>query len=1069
MVKKLEILTICILMLITIGLFSYTRNSSNAVAQDEFQRVTQASVASLEIRLSRYLQSLDSVEAFFSASERVTRDDFDDFVSALKINEFLPGLSGIGFVEPVTSGEEAAFLDRMRQLGEDRITMETKKENAERFIVSRIEPFAENAAALGLDITFEKGRREAAVRARDTGQPQLTPRISLVQDPTGQPGFILLQPVFEDTEVATLPSGQGEFLGWVYAPFTANDLLADLTVDGGQSYAFAVYDSTVRNGDFLIHDTKSDRSHESRYLQVYPLELYGRDWTIAYRSTPAFEQAFTTNVPYIILLVGILMTGKFIFFLSSLRGRNAALAELAALQKRQVTAREQENSALIDNAVTPIMVVGEADRIVLANHAALECFGYSASEIKELRFDNLIRNLCDDAENLSFNATGFTRSGKVLLLDVECNTWATHDGEPRRTVVVRDLTTEIETENELKKTKALYDMALQGARIGVFDVDLVKGRTEVSDTWCEIMGYAPECGGKDAQSLFQARVHPDDFPALQAADAACISGETMHSTFEYRVRFPNDEWRWMRSDAIIAEHDKQGTALRMIGVQSDVTDLRQARDALEMSEQRFRRVFAAAPIGMALMTESGKFLNINEALCKLCGYDERELLGSTILPDLMPAEDLQSLYDGTMQMAGSENGSVYRAEHRLMHKSGQTRWGLFNISWIFDKNEGRNFFIAQINDITDQKEVEQIKNEFVSTVSHELRTPLTSIKGALGLIAATNNIEMSTGSKRLIEIARSNTDRLTAIVNDILDLEKISSGEVAFDFYALDIREVIKEVVREMASFAVTHANTFSLELPDRPLWVKADLSRTKQVLANLMSNACKYSAENTEIVIRAEDVAGDAVVYVQNFGVGVPDSFKPKMFDAFSQADSSDTRAKGGTGLGLNISRQIVARHNGKIGFESIPNRVTIFWFTYPMVEEEQTSQGAEPQMDQAGNRIKWKVLHIEDDVDFAEIIRSGLRDVAEVTHVSSFSQARKQIAEAQIDVVILDWSLPDGDACVLLDEICSRHPNVRVLGLSADADRRRDTRLDANLVKSKTELQTLADHVSGRGARAS
>ena len=322
---------------------------------------------------------------------------------------------------------------------------------------------------------------------------------------------------------------------------------------------------------------------------------------------------------------------------------------------------------------------------------------------------------------------------------------------------------------------------------------------------------------------------------------------------------------------------------------------------------------------------------------------------------------------------------------------------------------------------------------------------------------------------RLLEIARNNADNLANIVNDILDLEKISSGEIAFDFQQTSMNDIIRATVDELAPYAVAHKNTLTVDLPAERLAICADPERTRQVLANLISNACKYSDAGTQVLVKAEEVTDRVIVYVQNTGPVIPDSFRPRIFDAFTQADGSDTRKKGGTGLGLNIAKRIVRRHNGDIGFESTGHGVTVFWFTFPIDRQAQEHTAQPPQAPGPSRSGKLKVLHVENDCDFAEVLQSGLSEVADIRHVQSLAQARAVIARERLDVIILDWSLPDGDAVCLLDEIEGLSYPVRVVGLTSEGERRPDGRVCANLVKSRAELATIAKHVVGNRAQAS
>jgi len=1070
--RRPELILLLGCLAITLGAFHFSSRITGATAEREFEQIVEESLQSLDARMHNYLQGLNGVAAFMNASDEVTPKDFADYVETLEIDSFMPGINGIGFVAPVAAGAEEAFLRSVTALGVEDIKITPAPDSSDRMLVQYIHPPARNADVLGQDISADEDRRRTAIEALRSGEPQLSPQVHIGQGNDKQPGFLLLRPVFASGAEggSDRPASQAEgFTGWVYVPFVAANLLNDLTPLQGSAYELQVFDGLMADPDMLLYDGLADGSVTGKYSTAQTIERYGRPWTLLHTSTPRFDAAVRSTLPLILLLSGISLTALLAIAFRSLRQRSEALGQLAALRERQIDAHEEENRSLIENALTPVFLLDGQDCVLFANQAALICFGYGRDMLRGMRFSDLVDDLPNGAEEEQVNATGKTCFGQELKLNLQRNSWSTHMGERRVTAIVRDLTSEITVQEELAHSKQLFDLALEGAQIGVFDIDLTTGKSVVSDTWREIVGLHSTERTPDTQAEFLARVHPDDLPRLKQSDLACIRGLTERSITEFRLDVGNDQWRWMRSDARVTERAEDGTALRLIGTQADVTSLVHSRNALETSERRFRQVLAAAPVGMATLNKGGVFTSVNSALCALCGYSEAELLSDTRLGDLLPEDDLKRLYKEVQALVAANSSEVYQAQYRITHKRGTERWGLFNVSWTLDKNTRKHVYIVQINDITDQKKLDQIKSEFVSTVSHELRTPLTSIKGALGLIDTSENTPLLPAHVRLIEIARSNADRLSHIVNDILDLEKISSGEVTFDFDDIDLSEVIRASVTEMSPFATTHSNELITQLPDAPLMVRVDESRTRQVLANLISNACKYSDDNTDVTIRAEHLDDKAIIFIQNSGPGVPESFRPRIFQAFSQADGSDTRAKGGTGLGLNITRQIISRQGGTIGFESIPDGVTVFWFTCP-VSESAASEApvAEPKLNVSDGE-KLRVLHIEDDLDFAEVLRAGLGKVAEVTNVTSIARARRALGQLHLDVVILDWRLPDGDARALLDDIVELHPEAKIIGLSADSDREHDDRVGINIIKSRSGIRTVVNSITSTTARAS
>ncbi len=210
-----------------------------------------------------------------------------------------------------------------------------------------------------------------------------------------------------------------------------------------------------------------------------------------------------------------------------------------------------------------------------------------------------------------------------------------------------------------------------------------------------------------------------------------------------------------------------------------------------------------------------------------------------------------------------------------------------------------------------------MKNEFISTVSHELRTPLTSIRGALGLIAGSMNESVPETARQLVAIAHKNSERLVRLINNILDIEKIESGNLVFENRLLDIDSVVAHAVEEMQPLADRSNVTLRID-GTTDAQIVGDEDRLLQVLGNLVSNAVKFSPENGTVRIGAFRQGDSIRIAVHDEGPRRAGLVQARIFDKFAQADSSDSRQKAGTGLGLSISKAIVESMNGKIDFES-------------------------------------------------------------------------------------------------------------------------------------------------------
>ncbi|MBT4711037.1 MAG: HAMP domain-containing histidine kinase [Alphaproteobacteria bacterium] len=241
---------------------------------------------------------------------------------------------------------------------------------------------------------------------------------------------------------------------------------------------------------------------------------------------------------------------------------------------------------------------------------------------------------------------------------------------------------------------------------------------------------------------------------------------------------------------------------------------------------------------------------------------------------------------------------------------------------------------AAEHDVTHLKELGRLKSEFVSTVSHELRTPLTSIKGALGLVRSGITGQLPDRLKAMLEIAYANSDRLIRLINDILDIEKIEAGKMQFTMATENLSDIVRKSISANQTYAEDRDVEFVLDNFPAEAMVVVDKDRLSQVMANLLSNAAKFSPRGGRVGISIEPHEGSFRVSVKDQGAGIPEDFKPRIFEKFSQADSSDTRTVSGTGLGLSICKAILEHHRGDIGFSSDSGLGSTFFFDVPILE---------------------------------------------------------------------------------------------------------------------------------------
>jgi PAS domain S-box-containing protein len=242
--------------------------------------------------------------------------------------------------------------------------------------------------------------------------------------------------------------------------------------------------------------------------------------------------------------------------------------------------------------------------------------------------------------------------------------------------------------------------------------------------------------------------------------------------------------------------------------------------------------------------------------------------------------------------------------------------------------EGPRYLVIVL-DVTERTQLEKMKQEFVAMVSHDLRQPLTSLKGAVALVAITNQEKLDQSSLETLEMAETEIDRLTKLVQDLLDLARIEAGHMQLYLAQIKIKTVIKRAVASVRTFA--DRNKVAIEADPTNIELEADPDRLVQVLVNLLTNAVKFSPQNSAITISVAEDSDCVQVTIKDHGRGIPESHRAAIFERFRQVEDADAQEKGGTGLGLSICKNIVEEHGGTIGVDSEEGKGSSFWFKLP------------------------------------------------------------------------------------------------------------------------------------------
>ncbi len=374
-------------------------------------------------------------------------------------------------------------------------------------------------------------------------------------------------------------------------------------------------------------------------------------------------------------------------------------------------------------------------------------------------------------------------------------------------------------------------------------------------------------------------------------------------------------------------YDENGSFRGYRGTTTNITQQVEAARAVEQSEEKYRHLFEFAEDSIFIVdTDTFRFLDVNRAAARRLGYTTGELIGKLVVDinaeDFRPEETARRL-----ERIREEGSLTFETVH--VRKDGSKL--PVEISSRFVSYGNREVLESIVRDITERKEIERLKNEFISTVSHELRTPLTSIIGSLGLMRGNGLGEDPGQVRQLIEVAHGNSERLVRLINDILDIEKIESGSMEFEMQPVDLNALVEQAIADNEGYADRFGVILVKErgVPDAS--ITGDWHRLLQVMANLISNASKFSPAGSRVDVKLTPNGRTVRVAVKDNGPGVPLDFRDTIFDKFTQSDMSDSREKGGTGLGLSISKAIVEVHGGRIGFRNNAEGGATFYFDLP------------------------------------------------------------------------------------------------------------------------------------------
>ncbi|MBI3795913.1 MAG: PAS domain S-box protein, partial [Deltaproteobacteria bacterium] len=459
----------------------------------------------------------------------------------------------------------------------------------------------------------------------------------------------------------------------------------------------------------------------------------------------------------------------------------------------------------------------------------------------------------------------------------------------------RDVTERKRAEQALRESEERFRLLSASSPVGIFSNDVAGACLYTNSRWQEIAGMTAE---ESLGNGWLIAIAPEDTEKVLAEWQACVSAGRKFS-HEFRFRHPNGETRWVRAQATVLQSDSH-TPLGYVGTVEDITERRQAEAELEQLRHQQELILQSVADGIYVLDRQRKAIFVNPAAARIVGYSPEELLGHS-MHDLLH----HSRSDGTPYPRTEcpievtfTDGTLHQVANEVFWCKDGTSFPVEYTSAPMRENGQIAGVVVAFRDISERRAVERMKDEFISVVSHELRTPLTSIRGALGLLSSGLVGALPDKGQRMLEIAVNNTDRLVRLINDILDIERMQSGKVLMQYRLCDAAAVLSQASDEMRALADKAEVTLAVGAAPLRLW--ADPDRLVQTLTNLLSNALKFSPPQTTVHLQVQRQGEEAVFTVQDQGRGIPADKLESIFERFQQVDASDSRQKGGTGLGL-------------------------------------------------------------------------------------------------------------------------------------------------------------------------
>lgn len=664
-----------------------------------------------------------------------------------------------------------------------------------------------------------------------------------------------------------------------------------------------------------------------------------------------------------------------------------------------------------------------------------ECFGYS-EPVPEWGIEKFFAHVHpEDREPTreKFDAalralTGWHLECRVIWPDSSVHWIAVHgslhtenDTPTHALGIVYDITERKQREAALRDAQARLEANLNAGEVSTWVFDIQTNRMFADRNLAKLFAVSEADANGGPLDAYLEAVHPDDLAQAGAQIQEAIeTGKPYQAS--YRVRNAAGEYHFVVARGKV-EHDQSGQPVRMPGVVLDVTQQKLIEEELRAKEERYGALFNSIDEGFCIIEiiydeadepVDYRFLEANLAFAKHSGLVDA--VGKTVR-EIVPDFE-QGWIDLYAQVA-----LTGQATRLIDHSLTLGRW--FDVYGSrLGTGDSRKVAVL-FNDITEQKHNEESlrklaadlsesnrrKTEFLATLAHELRNPLAPLRTGLDLLGVKHDSQATV--TRVREMMGRQVDHMTHLVNDLLDVARIDSGKVELRKTRVDLKSVVASAVETSMPLVKAKQHDLSIDLPDHPLWLHADLTRLAQVLSNLLSNAAKYTPPRGLIRLDARQEDDAAIISITDSGIGIPSELLSDVFDMFTQVGRNMPDAQGGLGIGLCLVRRLVELHDGTVSAISAGlGQGSQFTVRLPLAEisrSQDVGVGTLQNEPERSEERRLRILVVDDNVDALEILAELLMTVGHVVEISNDSRKALEMAQTfNPDVVMLDLGMP-------------------------------------------------------------